>query len=127
MAPRDRFFDYVGTLAHKASDQEKRSLRIEAVQKIEEFWRDRRIRPVIKSERQLARRIRAPDRRPENLRPRINRAVRGNSPHSQQRGRRPLDEQRIHLGFSPRPQKSAALGYLICGQVLPLKPYSVAK
>src|SRR6267143_300327 len=78
MAACGRFFDKVGTFPHKASDQKKSGFRVVAVQKIEKFWRGRRIWPVIKRKRQLARRVRTPDRRPENLRPRINRAVSGN-------------------------------------------------
>src|SRR5882672_9547751 len=92
MSARGRFFYKVGTLAHKASDEKERRFRVVAVQKIQKPWCDRWIRPVIKRQRQLARRIRAPGRRPENLRPRMNRAVSGNSCRSQQRDGRRFDE-----------------------------------
>src|SRR6266481_1834958 len=96
MASRNRFFYKVGTLAHKTSDQKERGFRIVAVQKIEKFWRDRWIRPVIKRERQLARRIRAPDRASENLRPRINCAVGSDSCRGKQRRSRRFNEPGIH-------------------------------
>ena len=107
MAARDRFLYELGAFAHKASYQKKSGFRVVAIQKIEESWRDCRIRPVIKRERQLARRIRAPERRPEDLRPRINCSVGGNSRSSQQRGGRRFDEPGIHAPILAR--KEAAV------------------
>src|SRR6266849_675941 len=102
MASRNRFFYKVGTLAHKTSDQEESGFRIVAVQKIEKFWRDRWIRPVVKRKGQFARRMRAPDRVSENLRPRINRAVGGNSRRSEQRCSRRFNEPGIHAPILAR-------------------------
>src|ERR1700674_587307 len=95
----DDFFQQFRTFAHVSPNQEKCRLCVVAVEKFEQLWRDRGIRPVIKGNRQLARRIGPANRAPKKLRARINGAI-GEGPRSCQRPT-PGDEQRIHAERRP--------------------------
>src|SRR5271170_1544931 len=61
------------TFAAMLSDDEESRSRFVTIQKIEQLGRDRRVRPVVKGKRQLARRICAANRRAKKLRTRIDR------------------------------------------------------
>ncbi len=96
----DDFFHQFRTFAHVSPNQEKCRLCVVAVEKIEKLWRDRGIRPVVKGNRQFARRIGLANRTPKKLRARMNGTV-GDGPRSGQRPR-PGDEPRIHSENRPQ-------------------------
>src|SRR5229473_4256399 len=100
VASCDSFFNEFRTLAYISANQKKCRFRVVTVEKIKQLERDRRIWPIVKRDGQLARRIGAPDRPPENLRPRIHRAIRADSRRSKQRGGRRFDEPRSHAAYS---------------------------
>src|SRR5258708_283939 len=89
------FFHQLRTLLHEPADQEKCRPSAVAIEKIQQLWRDGRIRSVIKRNRKAARRIRAANRRSKQLRPRKHRPVRRDS-RSRPKSACCIDEPKIH-------------------------------
>src|SRR5580692_4764356 len=75
VAARGRFFEKIWALSRMLPNHEKSCARLKAIQQIEQLRRNRGIRPVVKRERKLARRIRAANGGAKELRAGIDRSV----------------------------------------------------
>src|SRR5256885_16206935 len=76
---RDSFFHQLWTFARVSPNQKKCRPRVVTVQQVEQLGSHRRIRSIVKGERQLARGVCTANRTPEELRVRICGAVGGGS------------------------------------------------
>src|ERR1700722_1516678 len=100
MAARGGLFQEVRTFARVFSDHKKSRASLVAVKKIEQLRRDCRIRPVVKRESKLLRRIRPADRPAKELRTRIGRSVGGASRCGSRQTCWPGDQPGIHRQHS---------------------------
>ena len=102
------FFHECRAFSDEATDKEEGGLRIVAVEQIQELGRDRGIRPVVKGDGQLARRIGAANRRAEKLRAGIHRTVGGDSRSGSNDRRGRFDEPGIHAAIVARKKRPRA-------------------
>src|SRR5712675_612088 len=99
MAARGNFAGKLRAFANVAPDQKKRSLRLIAIQQIQQLRSDRRVWPVVKCDRQLSRRISTADGRTKKLRARVYAAVSGKSSRRGSSDRRRTNQPGIHGGY----------------------------
>src|SRR5439155_12713054 len=98
VSTRDSFFHQLWTFTRVSPNQKKCRFRTVPVQQIEQFRSHRRIRPIVKGERQLARGVCAANCTPEELRARMCGAVGGGSSYCRDSTWH-SDEQPIHAAF----------------------------
>ena len=103
MPARNRFFHQFRTLADVSPNQKKCRFGVIAIEEVEQLWRDRWIRPIVESKRQLSRRVRPADCRAKELRARMDSCVRGKPRSGRSESSRRFDDPRIHALILARP------------------------
>ena len=93
------FFCEVRALADKFADSEERGFYVVLREQLQQLWRDRRIGPIVKCQRQFVGRMGVPDRGAEELRTRKSRAVKSYSRQPCRNRGRHANQPGIHAEY----------------------------